>query len=82
MKIMICPSCLSVRNERDFLLSDLCYKCVLKSKKTMKVEIDTKPKICAICNHHVPKNRWVYCSQECADVAEIKRQKDYWIWNV
>ena len=82
MKIMICPCCMTERNEFDFLLSSLCYKCVLKSKLKKNLTEKTKAKICAICTSHVPKHRWVYCSQECADVAEIKRQKEYWIWNV
>lgn len=82
MKIILCECCQIERKEIDFLNSTLCYKCVLKKKLESILPKKNEIKICGICNHSIPKNRWVYCSKECADVAEMKRQKKYWIWNL
>lgn len=76
----MCPKCFVERENRDFLLSDICYKCVYQLKKS-KLPVILEKK-CPICSAKIPSSRWVYCSHDCAEIAEIKRQKNYWIKNL
>jgi hypothetical protein len=82
MKFKFCSSCGFEKAESDFLHFDTCYKCVLHEKQKKIGHENPKPKTCGICGSKVPKNRWVYCSEECGEIAEMKRQKNYWMRNI
>lgn len=79
MKLRLCSSCGFEKQPSDFLHFDRCYKCVLEDKIKKNPPIEDKNKYCEICKYKVPKNRWVYCCEECANIAEMKRQKNYWM---
>lgn len=75
---MICFTCLVDRNDKDFLMgSTECYKCVYEKKNVME---KSKPKInkCRVCTKNCSKHRWVYCSKKCAEIGELKQNKEYW----
>lgn len=79
MKLKLCSSCGFEKQDSDFLHFDRCYKCVLEEKKKKNPPTEPTFKKCGICGFRVPKTRWVYCSEECANIAEMKRQKNYWM---
>ena len=71
---MMCPQCSIERNkEKDFLGKEICYKCQYQKKlKNPKIK-----KKCRICSGSLPKNKWVYCKWECADIG-MREQKKNW----
>ena len=52
-----------------------CYKCVYAKKIKNKKSVA----ICRICGKSCDPNRWVYCSEECAKLGDIQKNKEYWV---
>ncbi len=50
-----------------------CYKCIYEEKNVLKV------RSCQMCREILPKNRWKYCSDECAEEGNKINKKDYWV---
>lgn len=75
---MICVTCLIDRKNDDFLMkSKECYKCVYERKNNKEI---SKSKInkCRVCTKNCSEHRWVYCSKKCAEIGELKQNKEYW----
>jgi len=77
----ICPECDEVRKESDFIASNMCYKCSYE-KKTKKDKGKAVVCHCRICGNPCAEHRWVYCSDGCSTIGELKQKKDYWTTKV
>ena len=57
--------------------SEECYRCIYKRKIDL---LRHRPKkCCSICKKPIwNRFRFTYCSQECADVGEIKVKNQRW----
>jgi predicted nucleic acid-binding Zn ribbon protein len=75
---MICPDCQCLREPKDFLFNDKCFKCVYKDK----TEIKKPKKYCRICAALVGTQRKVFCSQECMEEGHKAQKKTYWATSI
>ncbi len=71
-----CSGCLEERQEKDFYLQSICYRCQYKNK-SKKHKVQPKKK-CKHCNKELVGYRWVYCSDECATKAKKVANDKYW----
>lgn len=53
-----------------------CVHCVYEEKKKLKI------RSCQICRQLLPKNKWKYCNEDCAEEGAKKNQKNYWLKNI
>lgn len=51
-----------------------CIKCVYAEKA-----IEVKIKKCQVCGSVLPKSKWKYCNEYCADEGSKIVQKNYWL---
>jgi hypothetical protein len=75
---VICLTCCADKNVKDFLMGKKeCYKCVYERKINKE---NSKPKInkCRVCTKNCSEHRWVYCSKKCAEIGELKQNREYW----
>lgn len=72
---MQCEKCKADRKEEDFFGKVICFKCEYARKMGMKPKKERK---CRICEVLLSSKRWVYCSNECAEIGEMKQKREYW----
>lgn len=80
MILIRCEDCLEEKEDKDFYLSNTCYRCQYKKKTKQKKNVLNK--VCKHCKGILKGLRWTYCSEKCADEGKRTQNKKYWIKNI
>jgi hypothetical protein len=77
LPMQICLSCNKEKEDKDFYLSDLCYRCQYRLK-TKSIAEEKKIAKCKICSKVIPEGNKVYCSTKCLYIGKLNTDKTYW----
>src|SRR5271170_4458059 len=76
----LCQQCLQTREEKDFYVEGLCYKCQFHNKITISDEIKSilVEKVCEECGEKFMGARRLFCSRTCSRKAKRNQDGSYW----